>query len=76
MVVNINSGKIDVAQAYDTSRSSKELDNFIDNEVTKIPNGSFILIACKSDCVAKLSAKAKKWLWTLGSKYIEKLMPR
>ena len=58
-IINHISGKLELAQAFDTYKSSTELDLMIDNKAV-VP-GHIVIAACKDDCVTNLSEKAKKW---------------
>ena len=54
VVVNLKTGKIEYAQAFDTYKRSTEFDEFIEDP---IPKGFIILAACKDDCITNLSEK-------------------
>ena len=67
MVINSLNFSIHFAKVFDTYKSSKKLEAFIDNIHLNIPNGFIILAACKDDCVTNLSQKCKDFFISLGS---------
>ena len=78
IVLNPYNGSIEFAKAFDTYKSSLEFENFIKSDFgSKLSKSNLIMIiACKDDCVTNLSAKAKKWLYELGSKQISEVQYR
>ena len=57
VVVDPSNGKILVAKAFDTFKTSFGLDTFIGSK--SIPEGSIVAVACKDECTANLSIGAK-----------------
>ena len=75
VVINPLDCSVVFAKVFDTYASSDGFDNFI--RTSKIPEGFIIVAACKDDCTAKLSDKAKTWFTTnMGSKEISQLFYR
>lgn len=70
---NPANGRIDKAKVFDTYKSGKSFDDFIDREV---PIGHVVAAACQDDCVANMSEKAKRWFAKMGSKEILNLKYR
>ena len=71
VIIHPASGKIQTARVFDTYKTSKELDEFLLNDITP---GDIIVAACKDDCVTKLSELSNNWFTKeLGSKLISKL---
>ena len=64
---------MDLAEVFDTYKSSKELDHFIRKGV---PFGHFVIVACQDECVTNLSLTAKDWFRAMGSKAITQLKYR
>lgn len=56
VVINSETGKIEVSQVFDTYQSSAAFNDFI---ATDIPMGHIVVAACKDDCVTNLSKKGK-----------------
>ena len=73
VLVNSANGKVEVAQAFDTSASAQGFDNFIANELDE---GYYVVAACKDDCVTNLSQAGKKWFASMGSTEIWNLEPK
>lgn len=74
VVLNPSTGAPELAKAFDTFKRPDYFDHFIKG--AKFPDGYIILAACKDDCFASLSYKAKLWFSGLGSKEIWKLQYR
>ena len=73
VVLNPKTGNCEMAMAFDTYKSSKRLDEFVDHGV----NDDFMVIAaCKDDCATNLSDKAKKWFSDMGSVEINNVQYR
>ena len=62
-----------MAKAFDTYKSSVELQKFID---VGVPPRHMIIAACKDDCVTNLSQSCKQWFVDMGSDEIMKLQYR
>ena len=59
-------------QIYDTYKSSEKLEAWIaKNEKFEI--GQAVMVACKDDCVTRLSGTVRYWLTKLGAKEIGSL---
>lgn len=71
--INPRTGEHEFAMVFDTYNYPMNFDSFI---ARGIPEGYIIVIACKDDCITKLSHGAKRWLTALGSKEIAKLAYR
>lgn len=56
IVVNPDNGKVEMATAFDTYKTSYVFDAFI---AKAMPDGYIVIAACKDDCVTKLSETAK-----------------
>ena len=56
VVLNSSSGKVAYSKAFDTHKSSKAFEDFIQNQV---PEDYIIIAACKDVCVTNLSQKGK-----------------
>ena len=63
-------GDVIFAGAFDTYKSSAELDAFVKQDVTE---GFIVVAACMDDCSTQLSPQAKQWFEKLGSKEISQL---
>ena len=68
VLINPETGKIELAKAFDTYKTSKGLDAFILGK--NAPHGTIVAAACKDDCSTKLSEEAKKWFAKMGSEEI------
>ena len=64
---------MEFAKVFDTYKTSDDLEDFIDFDVKK---GSIVIVACKDDCVTKMSDQVKQWFSDMGSKYIKNLQYR
>lgn len=62
-------------QVYDTYRSSEKLEAWIEKN-EKFAVGQAVVIACKDDCVTRLSGTVRYWLTKLGAKEIGSLKYR
>ena len=58
VIINSLSRKIELAQVFDTYKSSKKLDEFLK---IAIPKTFIIVAACKDECSTRLSLKVKRW---------------
>ena len=67
IVVNPYTAKPEVSKVFDTYKSSKNLEIFIDSQIT---NGHILVVACQDECTAYLSRISRQWLADLGSKEI------
>lgn len=74
VIINGFNGNVDVAQVFDTYKSSEEFEEFIDDG--EIPGGFIIIAVCRDDCAQNLSDKARAWFEALGSKLISTLKYR
>ena len=70
IVIAPATGKIRMAQVFDTYKTPVNLDDFIINE---IPDNYIVVAACKDDCTEQLSDMAKQWFVDMGSKLINDL---
>lgn len=73
-MIDPHNGKVEHAQAFDTYKSSAELDDFI--KCQYIHDGHVIAAACKDDCASSLSDFAKSWFEGMGSEEIRELKYR
>ena len=71
VVINPANGKVEVARAFDTYKSSSAFNKFI--EKNSIAEGHIIVAAGKDDCVSKLSNRADAWFKKMGSVQLSKL---
>lgn len=69
-MVNPTNGKVELAKAFDTYKSSDELDGFILSGCSK---GYILAAACKDDCFTSLSYEGSKFFGEMGSKFMWKL---
>ena len=77
VILSPSTEEVEWASAFDTYKSSRYLDDFLDLQVQEqAPEGSIVVVACKDDCVTNLSEKAKNWFASLGSKEIWNLQYR
>lgn len=73
VVVSPSTGKVELAQVFDTYASSEKLDQLID-DAEILRDGSIVIVACSDDCATSLSPKAQTWFSTsLGSKELQHL---
>lgn len=66
-VLNHLNGQIDIAQIFDTYKTSEALNAFIKSDFNE---GSIVVAACKDECSISLSDEAKLWFEQMGSKHI------
>ena len=57
VVINPNNGKVEASKVFDTHEESEQFDEFITTD--SYPDGFIIAVACKDDCITKLSDNAK-----------------
>ena len=74
VVINPANGEVVAARVFDTYDSSDDLEDFIDSGIVK--DNSIVIVACKDDCITKLSNKCKTWFENMGSKLISQLSYR
>ena len=70
VLVNPSDGKVEMAQVFDTYKTSETLEVFIGGMPALLRDGMIVIAACKDDCVMNLSVKAKSWFASMGSKEI------
>ena len=65
VVVNPSNGRVELAQVFDTHRTSQQLEAALLD--AGIQDGSIVAAACQDDCVTQLSVKARSWFESMGS---------
>ena len=68
VLVNPQTGEVELAKAFDTYKAATDFDKFVLNKWRW--HGYIVAAACKDECAAKLSLKAKYWFQRMGSKEI------
>lgn len=63
-VINPTTGAVELAQIFDTARTSEQLETWIKKELR---DGDIIAAACKEDCFRGMSKIIKQWFISLGS---------
>ena len=58
VIINPSTVRVELAQAFDTYKTSEELEDFIENDIVV---GDIIIAACKDDCVTALSQTCIRW---------------
>lgn len=70
MVILTNGLELEVAEVFDTYKTSEDFEKLVDISSTKFGEGSIVMAACMDDCVTSLSKKCKQWFADMGSKEI------
>lgn len=70
VVITPADGRVVLARAFDTAKSSESLEEFVSNEM---PSDFIVVAACQGECVAQLSQKIKHWFSFMGSQEIWKI---
>ena len=75
VVINPASGKVVLAQVFDTYKSSDMFEELFvkSKRMLELSFGYIVAAACKDDCVRNLSEDAKQWFSDMGSKEIKNL---
>ena len=67
VIINAETGKVEMAKAFDTYKTSAALEASIAKGVTA---GRIVVAACKDDCVTRLSWEVRRWFGGMGSEEI------